>query len=442
MMALRWTDAAKPGTPYWWDALENPAPDDPLPESCDLLVIGAGYTGLSAAIAAHDCGARVAVVDADIPGRGASTRNGGMFGAHPRLGWDELRRRFDAATADNIFAEAPDALAWARALIADEAIICDLQQTGRIQLAWSASHFENQKRLARTIRDKSTVNVQIVDRADLSTEITTEQYFGGIVFPEHCGLHPAKYHAGLIAAARRRGIPITGHARVQQVERTDAGHIASTPKGKIKARKVVLATNGYTTKPFRWQIRRVFALPSYLIATEPLPADLIAHLVPGGRMMVETRARHSYFRISPDGTRLLYGGRAAMVDVDLQTAAERLHATMCEVWPELEQTRLSHVWTGNTGYSFTHMPHVGCHDGVHYAMGFSGSGTVMAPYLGAKAAWQALGDPRGETAYSNTAFAPSWLHPSSNPHFLQAANLWYRSYVDWSENRQGRKRAQ
>ncbi len=438
-MAIRWTDEATPGTPYWWDALNAPAPDDPLPERCDLLVIGAGYTGLSAAIAAHDCGARVAVVDAGIPGRGASSRNGGMFGAHPRLGWDELRRRFGTQTADGVFAEAHDAFGFARALIADEGIDCDLQQTGRIILAWSAAHFDSQKRLAEEVRAKSTLGVQIVERAALSTEIMTEQYFGGLVLPEHCGLDPAKYHAGLLAAVRRRGIPVAGGARVETLTRSISGFTATTPKGSIKADKALLATNGYTGWPFAWQARRVFALPSYLIATEPLPADLIDRLAPGRRMMVETRARHSYFRISPDGSRILFGGRAAMVDVDMNTAARRLHATMCEVWPELKQTLLSHVWSGNTGYSFTHMPHVGCRDGVHYAIGFSGSGTVMAPYLGAKAAWQAMGDSRGTTAYSETALAPNWLHPGGRPHFLQAANLWYRSYVDWTENRQGRK---
>jgi len=100
--------------------------------------------------------------------------------------------------------------------------------------------------------------------------------------------------------------------------------------------------------------------------------------------------------------------------------------------------RLSHVWTGNTGYSFTHMPNVGEDRGLHHAMGFSGSGTVMAPYLGAKAAYLAVGDPRGETAYSATKLAQNWLHPASKPHFLKAADLWYRSWVDWAETRKGR----
>ena len=150
-------------------------------------------------------------------------------------------------------------------------------------------------------------------------------------------------------------------------------------------------------------------------------------------MMVETRARHSYFRVSPDDTRILFGGRASMVNIDMAEAARRQHATMCEVWPALHDVKLTHVWTGNTGFSFSHMPTVGAHDGIHYAMGYSGSGTVMAPYLGAKAACRALGLPEGETAYTRTRLRTRWFHRGGQPHFLRPADLWYRNWVDRRE---------
>ncbi|MFX0544995.1 NAD(P)/FAD-dependent oxidoreductase [Roseovarius sp. S1116L3] len=433
-----WTQDAEPGRPYWWDGLDWAEPQGELPATCDLLIIGAGYTGLSAALAAHECGAKVAVVDALDPGKGASTRNGGMFGAHPRLGWGTLQKQFGADVADALFDEASTALDWAKDLIAHEGIDCDLQQTGRIQLAWTAKHFENQKTLAQTLADKSRVRAHIVPRDGLAQEIATERYFGGIVFEEHCGIQPAKFHQGLMRAVQARGIPVIAHCPVTALERTGATFAATTPKGRIAAEKVLLATNGYTAKPFKWHASRVFALPSYIIATEPLAANLIGHLAPGRRMMVETRARHSYFRISPDGTRILYGGRASMVNVAPDVAARRLRATMCEIWPELKGTKVSHSWSGNTGYSFTHMPHVGADRGLHYAMGYSGSGTVMAPWLGAKAAYQAMGDARGETGYSRTALKRHWMHPGTRPHFLQAANLWYRTAVDWSDNLKSR----
>lgn len=435
---MQWTPDAEPGMPYWWHAAPPGPADDPLPGHVDLLVIGAGYTGLSGAIAAHDCGADVAVVDKAMPGEGASSRNGGMFGAHPRLGWKALAKSFGSDTADALFAEARPALDWARGLIDREAIACDLEQTGRIQLAWTPQHFESQRSLAATVTDKSEVAARVVPRAGLGAEIGTERYFGGLLFPDHCGLHPAKYHAGLRAAVERRGIPLTGAAEVTRLERQGGGFVAHTPKGRIRAEKVLLATNGYTTRNFRWQVARVFPLPSFLIATEELPANLIGHLAPGRRMMVETRARHSYFRISPDGKRVIWGGRASMRPMGAAQAAARLRDTMLDVWPELAEAKISHAWWGYTGYSLTHMPHVGAHEGLHYAMGFSGSGTVMAPYLGAKAAYRAMGDPRGETAYTATRLRRDWLHPVATPWFLWPADLWYRQVVDRVQNARAR----
>lgn len=435
---MQWTPDANPGTPYWWEEAPPRPADDPIPAHVDVLVIGAGYTGLSAAIAANDCGANVAVLDKDVPGLGASTRNGGMFGAHPRLGWAALAKRFGADTADALFAEARPALEWAKGFIAREGIECDLQQTGRIQLAWTREHFDSQRTLVGHVTDKSSVEARIVERDTLGGEIGTERYFGGLLFPDHCGLHPAKYHQGLLEAATRRGIPVTGHAEVTRLERQRRGFIAHTPKGTVEADKVILATNGYTTPNFRWHVARVFPLPSYLIATEELPENLIGHLAPGRRMMVETRARHSYFRISPDGKRVLWGGRASMRALPVREAARRLRQTMCQVWPELEEAKISHAWWGNTGFAFNHMPNVGEDGGLHYAMGFSGSGTVMAPYLGAKAAYRALGDPRGATAYADTTLRRDWLHPFAKPYFLYPADAWYRTVVDRVENARAR----
>lgn len=432
-------DESKIGRPYWWDAAEPVATPDPLPDACDVLVIGAGYTGLSAAIAAHECGARVVVVEAGVPGEGASSRNGGMFGAHPRLSWDKLAALFGAETADALFAEAGPALAWARRFIEAEAIDCDFQTTGRIQLAWTGSHHAAQRRLADTIQTKSDVEVAVLDRDGISADISTDRYAGGLVFPDHGALHPAKYHRGMLRAVMRRGVPVVSHAKVEALTRSGARFEVDTPKGRIRADKVILATNGYTTRPFGWHVKRVFPLPSYMIATENLPPDMLADLAPGRRMMVETRARHSYFRLSPDGTRILFGGRASMRDLPLAQAAARLRGTMAEIWPSLQDVTLSHAWKGNTGYSFAHMPHVGVQDGLCFAMGFSGSGTVMAPYLGAKAGYLAVGDARADTAYARTHLPRHALHVFDRPHFLKPADLWYRYWVDRTENWQARR---
>lgn len=126
-----------------------------------------------------------------------------------------------------------------------------------------------------------------------------------------------------------------------------------------------------------------------------------------------------------------------MRPLPLPTAARRLRATMLEVWPELSDVKLSHVWTGNTGFSFSQMPNVGGQDGLFHAMAYSGSGTVMAPYLGAKAALMALGADGAETAYRQTPLRRSWMHRFSRPYFLWPADFWYRQWVDRLESRKG-----
>lgn len=428
------TPEAVPGRPYWWDDVTWPEFDTRLPERSDLLIIGAGYTGLSAAIAAHDAGARVVVTDAGVPGEGASTRNGGMVGAHPRLSWSILASRYGDQAADALFAEASAALDWLRGLLKAERIQCDFEETGRIQLAYTKPHFAAQRKIAAQVSEKGRVACQILDREDVAADIATPLYKGGLLFPNHGGLHPAKFFLGLLEAVQHRGIPVLAHTPVIRMTDVKNGVKAVTPQGEILTDKAVLATNGYTGGQFPWFVRRVFAVPSYLIATEPLPSDLIAKLAPGRRMMVETRAKHSYFRISPDGSRFLFGGRAALVGIRLSKAARRLRETMVEIWPDLTDVKLSHVWTGNTGYTFGHMPHVGQRGRLYYALGYSGGGTVLAPWLGRKAALSALGAPEGETAFAVPQLTARWYHKGGRPFFLQGANLYYRHIVDKRED--------
>lgn len=439
-MSLFAADAAPPGRPYWWDD-GAPLPDLPTkpPARADLVIVGAGYTGLSAAITASREGASVCVIDSGVPGQGASTRNGGMFGAHPRLSLGQMTKRFGADTAKNVFQDSAAAFHATMGLIEDEGVDCDLQLTGRVQLAWTKVDFAAQQELVADMTKAADLQMSVLDREALSEEISTDRYFGGIVFPGHAAVHPRKFHDGLMSAALKRGVQIVQSCRVIGVERNSAGFQVRSAGGDIEAGKVILATNGYTGRTFGWLSRRIFALPSFIIATEKLSPNLLAELAPGRRMMVETRARHSYYRISPDGSRILFGGRASMTPMSPERAAKRLHQTMCDIWPALKRTRLTHSWSGFTGYTFNHLPQVGSHEGVHFACGFSGSGVALAPYLGIKAAYQALGDPRGETAFSDTVLATRPFHLGGTPWFLHAGELWFRNVVDRGQNRAARR---
>jgi len=429
------------GIPYWWEhGAALPELATKLPAKAQLLIVGAGYTGLSAAIAASDAGAKVVLVDAGVPGCGASTRNGGMFGAHPRLGFSELAANFGETTASGIFNEAQSAFDFTSQLIEREGIQCQFEQCGRIQLAWTKAHLAAQRIQVAELKSTTNMNLDIVEHAELASEINSPCYFGGIRFADHASLHPRQFHDGLLSAVLDRNIPVIQQCAIEQIDKTSSGFIARHADGsELKAAKVLLATNGYTQGKFGWFLRRVFPLPSFLIATEPLSENLIASLAPGKRMMVETRARHSYFRVSPDGSRFIYGGRAAMTPISAKAAATRLHQSLCEVWPELKEVKITHSWSGNTGYTFSHMPQVGSNTGIHFAMGYSGSGVALAPYLGAKAAYRALDDSRGYTAYHHSTLHRRWFHRGSKPWFLKPADIWYQHVVDRRQNAAARK---
>jgi len=429
------------GIPYWWeDGAPLPELSSELPAKAELLIVGAGYTGLSAAIAASDAGVKVVVVDADVPGHGASTRNGGMFGAHPRLGFNQLSKIFNHETAAGIFNEAQAAFDFSSGLIYDEDIACQFDRCGRIQLAWTKSHAVRQRRQVTDLQRVSNMNVEFVERDELPTEINSPCYFGAIRFPDHASLHPRQFHDGLLRAVLQRNVQVIQHCPIEHIKKVDSEFIATSNSGRqLRAEKVVMATNGYTQGKFEWFARRVFPLPSFLIATEPLSSNLLQSLAPGKRMMVETRARYSYFRISPDGTRIIYGGRASMTPISPELAAKRLRQTMCEVWPQLSGVKLTHSWSGNTGYSFTHMPQVGNQGGIHFSMGYSGSGVALAPYLGAKAAYCAIGDARGETAYQQSHITSRWFHQTDVPYFLKPANILYKNIIDQIEVRAAKR---
>lgn len=431
---------ARLGQPYWWDD-GAPLPDLPEkpPANAELLIVGAGFTGLSAAITARRAGAQVVVVDSGVPGQGASTRNGGMCGAHSRVAFDEMVKSFGADVAARVFAEMPNAFAYTKSLIEDEAIDCGFQVTGRIQLATTRRHVREFETLAATLKREAGYDAQIVGRDSLGDHIGSDHYLGGLYYHDHAGLQPRQFHDGLMAVALREGVTIVQNCPVASLQKAGAGFEAVTRGGIIRAQRAILATNGYTRRPFGWFTRRVFPLPSFIIATQELTPERLNRLAPGGRMMVETHAKHSYYRLSPDKKRIIFGGRAGMVPYGPQFAARRLRRTMLQIWPELADVEITHSWRGYTGFTHEHTPNVGCHDGVYYAMGYSGSGVAMAPYLGMKAAYQALGDARGDTAFSETTMATRPYHPGGWPWFLVGGEIWYRQIVDRIEAHRARK---
>ncbi|EFL88447.1 FAD-binding oxidoreductase [Ahrensia sp. R2A130] len=424
--------------PWWWeDASTPPATDRDLPQTTELAIIGAGFTGLSAALTAAERGAQVTVLDAQLPGHGASTRNAGMIGAPHRPGFVEELKTYGEETGYSLAHEGMEAYAFSRDLYENSGFDAGFRESGRIQLANSRAHFAAQKDRAKILNGIDAGQVEIVERDALPQHIASDIYHGGLLYPDHGSIQPAKAHGGLLQKAMDAGAAVCAPCAVTNITRTATGFELATIKGKLTAKRLVIATNGYTTPSVsRHLARRIFPLTSFMVATEELGEDVVRRVAPGLHMMVESRARHSYFRPSPDGKRILFGGRASMVPTDAARAARRLHDTMADIWPEAEAWRITHCWQGSTGFTFARIPHVGEHEGAHFAYGYCGNGVALSPWLGRKIALRALGDPEGETAYARTRLESRFYHRGGKPWFLQLASPWWNHVVDRLETRQ------
>ncbi len=416
--------------PWWWEAAPLSAtpsapPPQSLPKSVDVVIVGAGYTGLSAALTLARAGRRVLVVDAGDPGTGASTRNGGMIGSGHRVGFARLSRNLGEETAVAVLGEGLRALEFAAGLIESEGIDCNYVRCGRFRAAWRPADYEAMGREADELARLIGLETHMVAKSEQHLEVVSESYHGGCLFPAHGGLHPALFHKGLLDRARTAGASIVGGVRVAGWQLEAAGLGVHTDRGRITAHDLIVATNGYTGPGVPGFSRRVVPVASYMIATEPLPRDTVAALIPGRRMIIETRSRHCYYRPSPDGRRILFGGRAALTAIDVRNSAKTLHRLMAGLFPVLADVRVSHSWTGSVGFTTDHLPRIGGRDNVFFALGYSGSGVAMAPYLGHKVGLKVLGSRDGRTAFDDLPFSALPLY-AGRPWFLPLLDYYYR----------------
>lgn len=417
-------------TPFWHEAAP-PEPDTgaPPPAQADVAVVGAGYTGLSAALALAEAGRSVAVIEAGPPGAGASTRNGGMIGWGHKARLATLAKRHGEARARAMLAEATASLAFAEALIERLPGEARYRRTGRYLGAASRLHFERLARWAAEEAPQLGMEVEVVPEAEQHRHIATDLYKGGLLFPRHGAVHPALFHRALLDAARQAGAEVVGHCPVRALSGAPGDWRLTHARGETRAAEVIYAANGYTgggRGAFRGMARRLVPVPSFIVATERLGVNRVASLFPAGRCHVDTRAAHSYFRPDPDGERILWGGRASLTPLPERASAARLRDQMLSVFPELGDVRLAHSWTGNVAFTVDGVPHVGRVDGVWHACGYNGSGVAMAPYLGWKTARKILEADDAATGFDGAPFRAQPFY-GGNPWFLHALEVWYRT---------------
>lgn len=410
--------------PYWWDAAEpEDTNNDPLPSEADVVIVGGGFTGMGAAIPLARAGLSVVVVERDRPGDGASSRNGGITSGNIRWSFSSLVSKFGLEQAKAFYSEGVEAREDLRQFVATEKLDCNYQLTGRFTGAMTAETLDGMKRDADMVQRHVGIEPQIIERANQHQEIGSDLYHGGIARTDIGGVHPAKMHKELKRVAIGSGAQVFGGCGVNAINRIGGRFNIETVKGRINAGHVVVATNGYTDKGLPWLRRRVVPVVSEMIATEPLSPNLMQSLMPKRQMHGESRHLGYYFRPSPDGSRILLGGRR--FNNDPVVARERLRQGLVEIFPELSDTSLTHHWFGFVAFPMDQLPKLAIHDGVVYAAGFCGSGVVWARWLGQKAAMIVLGKESGASAFDKPSFKAIPFYNGS-PWFLPIMMKWYQ----------------
>jgi glycine/D-amino acid oxidase-like deaminating enzyme len=411
--------------PLWADATASPpGTAAALPKQVDVLIVGAGYTGLSAARETAAAGRSTLVLDSGVVGAGCSSRNGGQVAYSIKPSFSSLTAKYGAELAFRICREGLDAVADLRSL-ATQQFDCNWRADGCFFGAYTARHFERMVRDAQHQPRGLEQTISIVPKAEQHAEIASDFYHGGCVYHDDASVDPARLLFALWRRAVDGGASVMDRCPVDAIQSAGDGFEVLTRRGVVRARQVLLATNGYSGPLSPWHRRRVIPVGSYQIATEPLGRERVRALIPRGRNIVDSRRVIVYFRPSADGERIVFGGRAAAGERNPMVCVPPLRRMMEGIFPQLQSVRVSHAWAGWVAYTFDTLPHLGCHRGIHYCMGYCGQGVPLAPYFGKRIGQQMLGLAEGRTALDGLTF-PSRPYYRANPWFLAPSVLVYR----------------
>lgn len=226
--------------------------------------------------------------------------------------------------------------------------------------------------------------------------------------------------------AEASGVTLCGNADVRQIERLPGRFRISTARGVMEAETAIVATNGYTGNATPYLRDRVVPVVPYMMATEPLPDALVQGALPNRRTGADTKRALWAFRRSPDGLRIVFGGKARLGEVNERAGAERLHGYMSQVWPKLRPSRVSHAWKGLIAFTFDAVPHIGEHDGVHFATGCHGAGISMMSYLGQQLALKVLRKQNRPFGFDRAAF-PAMPFYRGKPWFIPGVTAYYNA---------------
>ncbi|MGY2257912.1 NAD(P)/FAD-dependent oxidoreductase [Pseudomonas sp. SDO55104_S430] len=413
---------------YWLDTAPvfTGAQTGALPARVDVVVVGGGFTGLSAARALALKGASVAVLEAGRVVGEASGRNGGHCNTGVAQDYGSLVASLGAEQARAYYRAYESAVKSVVTLVKEEGIACDMRRSGKLKLAAKPQHYEGLARTCEIIRREVDAEVELLSAEQARAEVDSAQFHGGLLQRNGVQMHVGRFGVGLAEVAARHGALIYQQTTVQGWKAEAGGYRVDTSRGSLHAGQVLMATGASQHGGLGWYRRRIVPVGSFIVATEVLPKTLIERLLPQQRSYVTSRMIGNYFRITPDN-RLLFGGRARFAMSGGNSDAKSgkiLHAAMVQMFPQLAQVKIDYCWGGLVDMTSDRLPRAGQHGGVYHSMGYSGHGVQMSVHMGQVMAevmdGKADANPWGELDW------PAIPGHFGKPWFLPAVGLYYR----------------
>ncbi|WP_269507291.1 NAD(P)/FAD-dependent oxidoreductase [Burkholderia sp. IMCC1007] len=345
----------------------------------DVAIIGTGFTGLSTAHHILKRGGTCVLLDANDPGWGASGRNGGMAVLRYKQAFSRLAHVYGDANTLQLWSFIHEAFDSLEATVSECGIQCDFGRYGHITAAGSSESISVLEKdcewLARVAGD--TVP-QMLGYSEMVALTGTKAYPGGYLDQRAGSIHPLNYSRGLAESVHLRGGKIFSNTPALRIVPDGKRVVVHTPRGRLAARKVVVATNAYTELAELGVdlARRVVPVASSAIATEPLDDASAELILPHRHVLTDTRRLTNYFRLLPD-RRLLYGGRGDLLGRDAPESYRGLEDSLVATFPHLAGKRIDYRWSGKVAVTLDDFPHIGrIGESIHYAMGHASPGNA------------------------------------------------------------------
>ena len=419
-------------TPLWTDQFPRPnnlATSHNPSSDTDIAIIGSGYTGLCAARILRKNGASVTIFERNTIGWGASSRNGGMATPGLKQGIQKIYKMYGSKLAHEFWKASVDAIDLIEEIVDEHSIDCDWQRNGHASLATKPSHAPRLKQYGSWLEKKFGHVQNYISKNQIRDEIGSDAYHGALTDEISGGLHASKYVYGLATTVSNLGVQLCEQTDVLDIEKNDSNYFRLiTSKGDVRAKKVIIATNGYTDRLVPRLKPLIFPVGSYIVVTEPLSEDLQNIISPKKRMYYDSKWFLNYFRLTPDG-RMLWGGRNDLsTDLDLDDSAKRLTRELYSILPDLRDIPITHTWTGKLGITFDLMPHIGEKNGIYYAFGYGGHGLSIATYLGTEIGLLLSGK-KDRSPFMEISHQTMFFY-RNKPWFIPFAARYFR-FLDW-----------